>query len=88
LVTRGSTKKKVTAVKPSRIGRVQFSSYHAPEAGRQLKIPAAEQGSTIQALTAEALNMLFAKYGKQTVATLDASVQRGSNFWCSWSRPA
>jgi hypothetical protein len=30
---------------------------------------AAEQGSTIQALTAEALNMLFAKYGKPTVAT-------------------
>ena len=40
-MTRGSTKKKVTAVKPSRIGRVQFSSYHAPEAGRQLKILAA-----------------------------------------------
>ena len=69
MVTRGSTKKKVTAVKPSRIGRVQFSSYQAPEAVRQLKILAAEQGSTIQALTAEALNMLFAKYGKPTVAT-------------------
>jgi hypothetical protein len=55
---------------------VQFSSYQAPEAVRQLKILAAEQGSTIQALTAEALNMLFAKYGKPTVATLDASVQR------------
>ena len=69
LATRRSTKKKAKAVKPSRVGRVQLSSYQAPEAARQLKILAAEQGSTIQALTAEALNLLFAKYGKPTIAT-------------------
>jgi Antitoxin-like ribbon-helix-helix len=69
LATRGSTKKKAKAVKPSRIGRVQLSSYQAPEAVRQLKILAAKEGSTIQALTAEGLNLLFAKYGKPTIAT-------------------
>jgi hypothetical protein len=61
LATRGLTKKKAKAV--------QLSSYQAPEAVRQLKTLAAEQGSTIQALTAEALNLVFAKYGKPTIAT-------------------
>lgn len=69
LATRRSTQKKRRDVKPSRIGRAQLSSYQAPEAVRQLKILAAEQETTIQALTAEALNLLFAKYGKPPIAT-------------------
>jgi hypothetical protein len=55
-------------VKPSRVGRAQLSSWQTPETVRQLKILAAEENTTVQALTAEALNMLFAKYGKSQVA--------------------
>lgn len=62
----GGTKAK--AVKPSRVGRVQFSSWQTPETVRQLKILAAEQETTIQALTAEALNLLFAKHNKGQIA--------------------
>jgi hypothetical protein len=36
---------------------------------RQLKILAAEEGTTLQALMAEALNLLFTKYGKPPIAT-------------------
>jgi hypothetical protein len=55
-------------VKPSRVGRRQVSTWVLPDAARQLRILAAEQGKSQQALIAEALNLLFAKYGKRMYA--------------------
>jgi hypothetical protein len=53
--------------KPSRVGKVQLSTWQTPEAVRQLRILAAEESTTIQALMADGLNFLFAKYGKPPV---------------------
>lgn len=50
------------------MGRVQVNSWHKPETKRQLRILAAEQGTTIQKLMTEALNLLFARYGKPEIA--------------------
>jgi len=54
--------------KPSRVGKVQISSWQTPEAVRQLRILAAEEGTSMQALMAEGLNSVFAKYGKPQIA--------------------
>lgn len=54
--------------KPSRVGKVQLSTWQTPEAVRQLRILAAEESTTIQALMADGLNFLFAKYGKPQIA--------------------
>jgi hypothetical protein len=48
---------------------VPLASYQAAPAVRQLKVLAAEEGTTIQALMAEALNLLFAKYDRPPIAT-------------------
>ena len=50
------------------MGLVQFSSWQPPDAVRQLRILAAERDTTMQALMAEGLNMVFAKYGKSQIA--------------------
>jgi hypothetical protein len=63
-----SSKKPKSAVKPSRIGLKQISCYQLPETVRQLKILAAEQEKTMEALMGEALNLLFAKYQKAPIA--------------------
>jgi hypothetical protein len=65
---RGSAAAKSKTQKPSRIGKVQISSWQTPEAVRQLRILAAEQGTSMQALMAEGLNYVFAKYGKPQIA--------------------
>lgn len=65
---RGSTGSNPKNIKPSRVGRSQISTWQTPEAVRQLRIMAAEEETTSQALIAEALNLLFAKRGKQQIA--------------------
>lgn len=67
-VKRGSTSGKAKNLKPSRVGRAQISTWQTPEAVRQLRIMAAEEGTTSQALIAEALNLLFAERGKPEIA--------------------
>jgi hypothetical protein len=52
----------------SREGRVLVGGHFAPQVQTQLKIMAAEERTTAQALLAEALNMLFAKRGKPEIA--------------------
>jgi hypothetical protein len=42
--------------------------HQSPEAWRQLKLMAFEQGTSQQALLGEALNALFARYGRPPVA--------------------
>lgn len=51
----------------SRAGKTFVGGYFPPEVARQVKILAAEQCTTVQALTGEALNHLFAAYGKPQI---------------------
>lgn len=43
-------------------------TYHSPAVIKQLKIIGAEQDKNHQQLAIEALNLLFTKYGKKTIA--------------------
>lgn len=52
----------------SRAGKSFIGGYFPPEVARQVRILAAEQDTTIQFLMAEALNHLFAAYGKPQIA--------------------
>lgn len=58
------------SVKKSREGRVLVGGHFAPEVQAQLKIIAAENRTTLQALLAESINTCFAKYGKPEIAEL------------------
>ena len=49
------------AVPPSRTGRVLIGGHFAPEVQTALKVIAAEERTTMQALLAEAINTVFAK---------------------------
>jgi hypothetical protein len=53
---------------PSREALQAATFYQSPEAWRQLKLIAFEQGTSQQALLGEALNALFARYGRPPVA--------------------
>ncbi len=55
---------------PAREGQTLVGGFFAPEVHRQLKVLAAEKGATQQGLIAEALNMVFSKYGKPEIAEL------------------
>jgi len=54
----------------SRSGRVLVGAHFAAEVQRALRIIAAEEGTTIQALLAEGINTIFAKRGKPEIAGL------------------
>jgi hypothetical protein len=54
----------------SRSGRVLVGGHFASEVQRALRILAAEEGTTIQALLAEGINTVFAKRGKPEIAGL------------------
>lgn len=53
---------------PSRAGAVQIAAFYPVEVRTQLKILAAELGRDQQDLLAEAMNLIFAKYGKAEIA--------------------
>lgn len=53
---------------PSRQGKKALTGYFDPEVLKQLKVMAAAEDTTIQALMSEALNDLFKKYGKPHIA--------------------
>ena len=55
---------------PSRSGRVLIGGHFAPEVQKALKIIAAEESTTIQALLAEAINTVFAKRQKPEIAEI------------------
>lgn len=52
----------------SRVGKAGLLTQHDPAVIQQLKALAVEEGTTQQKLVAQALNMLFAKYGKAQIA--------------------
>jgi len=52
----------------ARSGRVLVGGHFASEVQRALRIIAAEEGTTVQALLAEGINTVFAKRGKPEMA--------------------
>ena len=58
---------------PSRTGRVLIGGHFAPEVQTALKIIAAEERTTMQALLAEAINLVFAKRHKPEIADISTS---------------
>lgn len=59
---------KLTRQPPSRQGKKALTGYFGPEVLKQLKVMAAANDTTIQALLTEALNDLFKKHGKPHIA--------------------
>jgi hypothetical protein len=55
-------------VPPSRVGKVIISAYFDPAVRQQFAILAVKQDKSQAALMAEALNMVFEKYGEPPVA--------------------
>ncbi len=53
---------------PSRAGKRQVAAYFPVPVQKQLKLLTVENDTTVQNLLAEALNDLFAKYGKPEIA--------------------
>jgi hypothetical protein len=60
------------AVPPSRTGRVLIGGHFAPEVQTALKVIAAEERTTVQALLAEAINTVFAKRHKPEIAAISS----------------
>ena len=57
---------------PSRSGRVLVGGHFAPEVQTALKIVAAQERTTVQALLAEGINTIFARRGKPEIAEFTA----------------
>ena len=57
--------------RPGREGKANVTGYFPPAVKRQLRVLAAEQDTTIQALLGQALNDLFARYGKPEVVPVE-----------------
>jgi len=60
-------KKKIKKVTKARDKTVLIGGHFSPEVAKQLKILAAEEETTNQALLEEALNLLFIKKGKKAI---------------------
>jgi 16S rRNA C1402 N4-methylase RsmH len=60
----------VSSSSGSRSGRVLVGGHFASEVQRALRIIAAEESTTVQALLAEGINTVFAKRGKPEIAGL------------------
>lgn len=59
---------------PSRMGRVLIGGHFAPEVQMELKVLAAQERTTVQALIAEGINAVFARRHKPQIAELAASL--------------
>ena len=57
-----------TRTQPGRAGTKLIGGHFPPEVSTQLRILAAEENTTIQALLAEALDDLFVKKGKKRIS--------------------
>lgn len=54
--------------RPSRDGRKLIAGHFDPKVAKQIKLLAAEEETTVQALLEEALDLLFVKKGKGAIA--------------------
>lgn len=52
----------------ARDGKQGWNTYHDPAVVKQIKLISTETGKSQQQLASEAINMLFARYGKQQIA--------------------
>ncbi len=52
----------------ARDGKAGWNTYHDPAVVAQIKLVCAERGLTQQEFAREAINMMFAKYGKGQIA--------------------
>jgi hypothetical protein len=57
-------------VPPSRAGRVLIGGHFAPEVQTELKVLAAQERTSVQALIAEGINAVFARRQKPQIAGL------------------
>lgn len=62
------SKQKSKHDRPSRKGKKALGAHFDPVVVRELKILAAKQDRTLQSLVGESLNLLFEKYGMDTIA--------------------
>lgn len=70
-VTTTSTEVRVgKPVPPSRAGRVLIGGHFSPEVQTELKVLAAQERTTVQALIAEGINCVFARRHKPQIASL------------------
>ena len=60
-------------VPPSRAGRVLIGGHFVPEVQTALKIVAAEERTSVQALLAEGINAVFARRHKPQIASLSTT---------------
>jgi hypothetical protein len=58
------------AVPPSRAGRVLIGGHFAPQVQTELKVIAAQERTSVQALIAEGINAVFARRHKPQIAAL------------------
>jgi hypothetical protein len=63
-------KSRVSKAAPSRAGRVLIGGHFAPEVQTELKVLAAQERTTVQALLAEGINAVFARRHKPQIADL------------------
>ena len=56
--------------RPGRADKVNVTGYFPPAVKKQLRLLSAEQDKTMQQILAEALNDVFAKYGKPEIAPI------------------
>ena len=68
LIAEMSERKPLNGVQPGRVGKKQVLGYFPAECKKQLKQMGVDQDKTEQDFLAEALNLLFTKYGKPTIA--------------------
>ncbi len=61
-------RKLLTPVQPGRVGKKQVLGYFSAECKKQLKQMGVDQDKTEQEFLAEALNLLFTRYGKPELA--------------------
>ena len=61
-------RKPINGVQPGRVGKKQVLGYFSAECKKQLKQMGVDQDKTEQEFLTEALNLLFIRYGKPTIA--------------------
>ncbi|MFC4734936.1 ribbon-helix-helix domain-containing protein [Salipiger abyssi] len=59
--------------RPSRVGTKLIAGHFDPKIARQLRIIAAEEDTTVQALLEEALDLLFVKKGRAHIKDMGSS---------------
>lgn len=69
--TSNQTNKPASTRAKARQGKKAISGFYDAQVSRQLRMMAAEQDRTVQALLGEALNLLFEKHGKDVIASED-----------------